>query len=387
MAEKNLDFDTVVDRRNRACVKYDMIAKTGRDIETIPLWIADMDFKVSSYIQDALQEINDHGVYGYNTVVDGYFESVKAWMKKRHNWNIDEKWIVTTPGVVYALKIAIKAFTKIGESVLIQEPVYHQFAKSIGATQRRMVVSNLVVDDKGNYSIDFEDFEKKIVDENVKLFIMCSPHNPVGRVWTKEELEKLGDICIKHDVLVISDEIHFDFDYEREHVVFAAIKDQFKENCIVCTAPSKSFNIAGLSVSNIIIPNMILRRQFKKEIEYSGGVHVSIQGLAGCKAAYDHGEEWFDAVKVYIKDNYNFIKDYLNEHLPLAIVSPLEGTYLAWVNFEKYGLADEELNHIIKTKARVWLSPGNEYGEIGKGYQRINLACPRKVLEDRNKGN
>ena len=380
MAESNLDFDTVVDRRNTYSLKYDFAEERNKPKDVLPLWVADMDFLISSYIQDAIQKQTEHGIFGYSDVKEEYFEALKRWMKTHHNWDIEEEWLVKTPGVVYALAMAVKAFTKENESVLFQQPVYYPFGSAITDNHRKLVVSDLILDEDGRYQIDFEDFEEKIVKEDVKLFFLCNPHNPVGRVWTKEELIRLGDICLKHNVLVVSDEIHADFAFKREHQVFVNLKEEYKDISIVATAPSKTFNIAGLQVSNILIPNPLLRKEIEKQISASGYSQLNVLGLVATLAAYQHGQEWYDAMYRYVKDNIAFTKQFVEERLSGVKVVETEGSYLVWLNFRGLHLSEKELEDLIVNKAKLWLDRGSMFGKSGEGFERINVACPRKTL-------
>lgn len=380
MAERNLDFDTVVDRRNTYSLKYDFAEERNKPKDVLPLWVADMDFLISSYIQDAIQKQTEHGIFGYSDVKEEYFEALKRWMKTHHNWDIEEEWLVKTPGVVYALAMAVKAFTKENESVLIQQPVYYPFGSAITDNHRKLVVSDLILDEDGRYQIDFEDFEEKIVKEDVKLFFLCNPHNPVGRVWTKEELIRLGDICLKHNVLVVSDEIHADFAFKREHQVFVNLKEEYKDISIVATAPSKTFNIAGLQVSNILIPNPLLRKEIEKQISASGYSQLNVLGLVATLAAYQHGQEWYDAMYRYVKDNIAFTKQFVEERLSGVKVVETEGSYLVWLNFRGLHLSEKKLEDLIVNKAKLWLDRGSMFGKSGEGFERINVACPRKTL-------
>ncbi|MBQ8233392.1 MAG: pyridoxal phosphate-dependent aminotransferase [Lachnospiraceae bacterium] len=382
MGEKNLDFDTVVDRRNTYSLKYDFAEKRGKPKDVLPLWVADMDFKVSSYIIEALDTINNHGIYGYSEGKEEYFDALSSWLKRHYDWDVSEEWLIKTPGVVFALAMAVQAFTEEGDAVLIQQPVYYPFSEVIEDNDRRIVRNDLVQGPDGRYHIDFEDFEKKIVEENVKLFLLCNPHNPVGRVWTGEELTRLGDICLKHKVIVVSDEIHSAFVFKGKHTVFTGIKEEYKEIGIVCTSPSKTFNIAGLQTSNIFIANEELRKKFRRRVNAAGYSQLNLAGLAACEAAYRHGDEWLDAVLKYIKENADYTKAFLQEKLPKVKMTELEGTYLVWLDFREYGLQGGELDKLIINKAGLWLDSGSMFGKVGDGFQRINIACPRKVLAE-----
>lgn len=381
MAEKNLDFDKVVDRKNTGCLKYDFAVKRGMPEDVLPLWVADMDFKTSSYIQDAIIAQARHGIYGYTESGESYFEALQSWLFNHHDWKVEEKWLVKTPGIVYALAMAVQAFTDEKDAVLIQQPVYYPFSGVIKDNGRKVVDNTLVRDEAGRYHMDIADFEDKIVKEHVKLFLLCNPHNPVGRAWTGEELQKIGDICYKHHVLIVSDEIHADFVFDRKHQVLANLKKEYEEITITCTAPSKTFNIAGLQVSNIFIPDNKLRHQFKRQIAASGYSQLNAVGLAACEAAYRHGEEWYKAVFAYIRENISYTEEFLKQHIPQVKMLRPEGTYLVWMDFRSLGLSNRELEDLIIHKAGLWLDSGAIFGAAGEGFQRINVACPRKTLK------
>lgn len=382
MAEKNLDFNTVVERRNTYSLKYDFAKKRKMPEDLLPLWVADMDFRTSSYIQEALQKQIEHGIFGYSEVQEEYFEVLKHWMKRQHDWDVESKWLIKTPGIVFALAMAVKAFTKEGDGVLIQQPVYYPFSEVIADNGRKIVSNTLVQDETGKYRIDFEDFEYKIVSENIKLFLLCSPHNPVGRVWSEEELIRLGDICYRHHVIVVSDEIHADFVFKGKHHVFANLKEEYKEISIVATSPSKTFNFAGLQISNIFIPNPEVKRKFRKEVDAAGYSQLNVMGLVATKAAYEHGDEWYRAMLKYVSDNIDYTKEFIRERLPKVKLVENEGTYLLWLDFRELELSEIELEDLIIKKAKLWLDSGRIFGTAGKGFQRINVACPRKTLTE-----
>lgn len=375
------DFDKIIDRHGTNCLKFDFAKERGKNGDELSLWVADMDFEVAKPITDALQAQVNHGIYGYTEVKSDYYDIVKNWFKDNFDWEIKKGSLVKTPGVVYAIAMAVKAFTKEGEAVIIQQPVYYPFSEMIIANNRKLVNSPLVLKE-GRYEIDFEDFEKKIVKNNVKLFILCSPHNPVGRVWSVEELKKIGDICIKHGVVIFSDEIHADFVYEpNKHHVFASLGESYAANSVIATAPSKSFNIAGLQVSNIFIENKKLRDAFRNEIVKSGYSQLNTMGLVAARAAYESGKEWLDEVRAYIRDNLIFFRDYLKENIgELSLIEP-EGTYLVWVDFRKLGLSEKQREDLIVNKAKLWIDSGAMFGVDGEGFERFNIACPRSYLK------
>ena len=381
MSERNLDFDAVIDRRGTKCLKYDFAVQRGRPAGVLPLWVADMDFKVSSYIEDSLVRQARHAIYGYTESDTAYFEAVQQWLAAHHGWQVQPDWLQKTPGVVFAIAVAVKACTQPGDAVLIQQPVYYPFSEVITDNGRKIVNSPLKITD-GYYTMDLDALETKIVENKVKLFLLCSPHNPVGRVWSEEELRRVGEICLRHGVLVVSDEIHSDFTREgHPHTVFAKLGAEFEQNCLICTAPSKTFNLAGLQISNIFVPNPELRKKLLKEIAAAGYSQVGLMGLVACQAAYEEGAEWLAQLKAYLEENRKFVKAYLEEHLPeIRLIEP-EGTYLLWLDFKALHLNEKELEHLIVDKAHLWLDSGAMFGPDGEGFERINIACPRATVE------
>ncbi len=382
MPERNLNFDKVENRRNTRSLKYDFAVKRGKPEDVLPLWVADMDFKTSSYIEDALVERAREAIFGYSDVQSEYHEIVNSWMIKHHNWNTKEEWLIKTPGVVFALAMAVKAYTNIGDKILVQYPRYYPFSETIEDNGRRVVSSDLYLGEDNRYHIDFEDFESKIRDNNIKLFFLCNPHNPVGRVWTREELTRIGDICVKYGVTVVSDEIHSDFVFKGEHTVFANIKKEFEDITITCTSPSKTFNLASMLISNIFIANDNLRYRFKREVDAAGISQLSVLGLVATEAAYSQGEEWYQAVKNYIGENIEYTRKFVQENLPCVSMIDTEGTYLLWLDFRGTEISAHDLNDRIINEAKLWLDDGRIFGSQGEGFQRINVACPRVILEE-----
>lgn len=384
MGERNLDFDKVVDRKGTKSLKYDFAVKRGYPEDVLPLWVADMDFPTSSYVEDALVNVARHNIYGYSNTQegDGFFEAVSGWMKRHHGFEVEREWHVKTPGVTFAIAHAIRALTKPGDAVIIQQPVYYPFSSIIRENKRKLVSSDLVIDEEGRYHMDFEDFEQKITENDVKLFILCSPHNPVGRVWTKDELITLGDICKRHGVYVFSDEIHFDFVWKGPHHVFQDLKEEYKDFTITATAPSKTFNLAGLQQSNIFIPNESIRRKFKAEISATGYDEPNIFGLTAAQTAYESGDEWYNAATAYIKGNIDFAAEFVKDNLPGVRLIDTQGTYLIWLDFRNLGINAVELDDILVNKAKLWLDSGKIFGKAGEGFQRINTTCPRSILEE-----
>lgn len=376
------DFDKVVDRRNTDSLKYDFAVENGLPADVLSLWIADMDFPAPEAVLDALHRAVDHGVFGYTGTKDDYYEAVAGWFAAHFDWQPEKQWLVKTPGVVFALATAVRAFTAPGDAVLIQPPVYSPFFSVIRENDRRIVESPLTLEN-GRYGIDFADFEKKIAENGVKLFILCSPHNPIGRVWTPEELKKLGDICGKYNVFVVSDEIHCDFAFpDHPHTPFLRAVPELQDRSMVCTAPSKTFNLAGLQASNIWIPGEAARSAYQKELSRIGIGGPNLMGLRACQAAYEGGAEWLEACKAYLRENLAFMRTYVQENLPqLRMIEP-EGTYFAWLDCSGLGLTDQELNDLIIHKAKLWLDAGNIFGTAGEQFQRFVLACTRATLAE-----
>jgi cystathionine beta-lyase len=375
------DFDTIIERKGTNCLKYDFAAERGKPADVLPFWVADMDFQTAPIIRERLAQAVEHGIFGYSEGKDDYFQALQGWYETHFDWKIQRNWLIKTPGVVFALAMAVRAFSEKGDGVLIQQPVYYPFQEVIVDNGRTLVNSPLKQVD-GRYEMDFEDLEQKIAENNVKVFLLCSPHNPVGRVWKKWELKKLGEICKKYNVIVVSDEIHSDFVWEgHKHTVFASLSPEIAEITITCTAPSKTFNVAGLQLSNILIPNQKLRRKFRHEVTSAGYSQVNVMGLVACQAAYEGGEEWLLELKKYLWDNYLFLKDYIEEKMPKLHVGVLEGTYLVWIDFRELGLTEEQREDLIVKKAHLWLDSGAIFGEDGEGFERINIACPKSVLK------
>lgn len=391
MSEKNIDFDRHIERKNTDCLKYDFAVRRGKPENVLPFWVADMDFMTSSYVIDALKERAEHGIFGYTEGRESYFEAVSGWMQSRHGWHVEREWLIETPGVVFALAAAVRAFTEPGDYVMINQPVYYPFSEVIRDNDRKIIISNLVLDeDKGKYFFDFDDVEAKIKEYNVRLYILCSPHNPVGRVWTEEELVRLGDICLRNNCIVVSDEIHSDFVYgENKHHVFAGLKGKLADISIVCTAPSKTFNIAGLQISNIFIKNQTLRRRFRHQVAAAGYSQPNTMGIVACEAAYKNGSEWYESMLKYIEGNIAYLGDYIAKELPQIRMIEPEGTYLVWLDFRKLGLTENKLENLIVNRAGLWLDAGAVFGKCGEGFERINVACTRELLVtalDRLKG-
>jgi cystathionine beta-lyase len=379
-------FDAVIRRDNTNSVKWN--PKIYKDMfdgceDLLPLWVADMDFRVSSGITERLQEVLDHAIFGYTCRDDEYFEAVKRWNKVKHNFDIEKDEIIFTPGVVPAINQAILSFTEKGDSILIQPPVYPPFQRSVLTNGRKIVKNPLVEVKRGKYEIDFDDMEKKIVENDVKMLIFCSPHNPVGRVWTPEELKKVDELCRKYNVLVLSDEIHSDITFgENQHKSFSTISPEAAQNSITCTSVSKTFNLAGLRVSNIIIKNPELREKFRQTQAELAVEEPNSFAIAGVKGAYLESDEWYAEMKNYLAENIEYALEYINENLPKVKVNKPEGTYLLWLDFRDYNLTTEELKKIFEEDIKVAVNFGNNFGEEGAGFIRLNIACPNSILKE-----
>jgi len=377
------NFDKVINREHTANVKYDLREVYFGKADVQPMWVADMDFESPDFIREAVLKRAEHPIYGYTFRSEEYFTSIINWVKRRHNWSLQKDWILFTPGIVPALNMATLTFTKPGDGVLVQPPVYFPFFSAATNHKRKLIENQLIFKD-GRYSIDFDDFEKKA--KVSKMFFLSNPHNPVGRLWTKDELLRIGEICVKNDVIIISDEIHCDLtlpDYK--HVPLASLTKEIAKKTVTCIAPSKTFNIAGLATSSLIIIDKTLRSQFHQIIDHIHIGNGNLFGAAASIAAYSNGDRWLDELMQYIENNFKLLDDFINRELPnLHLVKP-EATYLAWIDFNKTGLTDKEIKDKLLNEAKLGLSPGPIFGRGGEGFQRMNLATPKanvlKALE------
>ena len=374
------DFDTPIDRTHTWSIKHDFKKENEKADDILPLWVADMDFRSPDSVVEALKKAVDHGIFGYSRADESYFDAVAAWYQKRHHLTLQPEWMTCTPGIVFALSIAVRAFTQEGDAVLIQPPVYHPFSRAILRNKRTLVENPLVLKD-GHYEMDLEELEQKVLDEHVKLMILCNPHNPVGRVWTSEELTALADICLRHHVYVISDEIHGDFVWQgHEQTPYASISEEACLHSMMCTAPSKTFNLAGMATSNLFIPDPEMRRKFRSELLDVGQENMNRLGLFACRAAYEGGGEWLDQLIGYLAGNLALVRDFCKNRVPqIQLVEP-EGTYLAWLDCRELGMTDDELMAFFSNEAKVWLDPGTHSGEQGSGFMRFNLGSSRSVI-------
>lgn len=367
-------------------MKWDHLGKMFplfADKKLLPLWVADMDFECAPPIQEAIRKRIDHGVFGYTVCGDDYYESVVNWMAKRHDWQIHKEWIVFARGIVPTLCFCVQTFTNPGDKVIIQRPVYYPFT-AVVENNGRVVANNALVYNDNYYTIDFEDLEEQAADPTAKLMFLCNPHNPVGRVWTAEELETLGDICLKNDVVLVSDEVHGDLTLNNHcHIPITNVAPRFMKNTIICTAPSKTFNLAGMHTSNIIIPDKKLRGNYMRTaIDKHFNLDANPLGVEATKAAYNHCDEWLDELLMYVENNMRFIANFCRENIPQVTLVKPQGTYLAWLDFTQIGLTQSQLTDLIINKCQIALDEGYFFGPEGIGFERVNVACPRATLEE-----
>ena len=379
---KREDFDRKTDRHGTMSLKYDFNIQRGKPADAMQLWVADMDWGCPECVREELGKAVSEGIFGYTEADEAYYRAVTDWFRKHYSWKAEAEWIIKTPGVVFALAQAVKAFTESGDGVLIQSPVYYPFYEVIRDNDRRIVENPLKLQN-GHYEMDFEDLEKKLAGEKIKLMFLCSPHNPVGRVWTKDELRRIGELIRKYQVILVSDEIHCDLVRPGfVHHVFSEVAPEAADQVLICTAPSKTFNLAGLQVSNIFIKNPALRAKLKKEIDRAGYSQLNMAGLIACKAAYQGGEEWLADCKAYLWENLDYLKSFVERYLDgVRLIEP-EGTYFAWLDFSGTGMEQGELKNLILNKAKLWLDDGDIFGKPGFGFERLAYACQRSTLEE-----
>lgn len=372
-------FDEVIERRGTNAVKWDGLkAVFGRE-DVLPMWVADMDFKAPDVVIEAIRQSASHGVYGYTIVPDSTREAIINWMSDRHSWSIEKDWLLFNHGVVPSIGAAVEALTEPGDAVIVQPPVYNPFFDMIEKNGRKLVHNELLLKD-GRYEMDFVDLEEKIKAEHAKMVVLCSPHNPGGRVWTKEELTTLGDLCEKHNVFLVSDEIHADLTREpHKHISIASLSESYAAFTVTLIAPSKTFNLAGLQASSLIIPDKGVRTKLQKVFARQGQFTLNQMGIAGMEAAYLYGHAWLDEALDYIKENIQLVKDFADQHIPSLTVMKPEGSYLVWVDCRKLGLSDKELLALFLDHG-VALGNGAKYGPGGEGFMRINVACPRSTV-------
>lgn len=373
------DFDEIIPRRGTNSYKWDTPAEEG----VLPMWVADMDFRTAPAVVDALLRRARHGIFGYTKVPDAYYRAIVGWFSRRHGWTIDPQTIICTTGVVPALSASIKALTRPGDRVLVMTPAYNCFYSSIRNNGCELSPVPMIYSAGSSYAVDFEALERAAADERARLLLLCNPHNPGGRVWTRDELRRIGEICLRHEVFVVSDEIHCELTFDgHDYTPYATLGGEFARRSVVCTSPSKAFNIAGLQIANIIAPDDDVRSRIDRAINDNEVCDVGPFGVEALMAAYGEGGEWLDALRGYLWDNYLTLRDFFAEHLPQYPVMPLEGTYLAWVDCRAAGMDSERLAQRLLDEAKLKASPGAMYGPGGENFLRLNMACPRALLID-----
>lgn len=374
------DFGKIVDRNGTNAVKWDSLKNEYPNKEIIPLWVADMDFEVPKEVRENISKRLEQNVYGYTMIPDSYYDAAIGWFKKKHNWEVEKDWIVFTPGVVPGVNYIIRTFTNPGDEIIIQTPVYHQFENTIRSTGR-VVVDNPLIEDDGYYTFDLENLKEKITDRT-KMLILCNPHNPVGRSWTERELKELGKICLENDILVLSDEIHSDLVFKpNEHFVYSKLGKEFEENCIISTAPNKTFNIAGLKTANLIIPNDKLRKEFKIELEKMAIGGPTIFGMIAQESAYKYGWDWYEEMMQYIEGNIDFVVEYIEKNIPKIKTYKPESTYLLWLDCRELGLEGQKLIDFFIEECGIYFNSGEVFGKEYAGYVRMNVATRRDLLD------
>lgn len=370
------NFDEVVPRRGTNSYKWD----SAGDADVLPMWVADMDFRTAPPVVEALKKRVEHGIFGYVRVPDVCYGTVAGWFAGRHNWQIEKEWIIYTTGVVPALSAVIKALTTSGDKVVVQTPVYNCFFSSIRNNGCEVITSPLIYEN-GTYQMDFIDLEQKVADPGVKVLLLCNPHNPAGRVWTKQELTRLGEICLRNDVWVVSDEIHCELVFPgHTYIPFASVSEEFQMHSITCTSPSKAFNLAGIQIANIVSADADIRMKIDKAININEVCDVNPFGIEALMAAYTDGVEWLEELNRYLFANYHCLRAYFDEYLPEFSVVSLEGTYLVWVDCSVLKQPSEAIMKTLLDKEKLWVNEGSLYGEAGEGFIRINIACPRQQL-------
>lgn len=376
-------FDQVINRKKTDSVKWDYTKRIFGVEDVLPMWVADMDFQAPEEVIDALHTRVDHGIFGYTMPGSKMEDAVTNWLKSRHSWEIDPKTITYSPGIVTAISMAIHAFTTSEDKIVVQPPVYYPFFEIAQKHKREVLYNQLLLNENFRYEIDFIDLEEKLSDERTKLFILCNPHNPSGRVWSKEELTKIGDLCIKHNVLIISDDIHSDLLlFGNQYTPIASIRKNIANQTITCIAPSKTFNLAGLQASILLIPNDSLKRRYNEVQQLFGVMGINTLGADAMQAAYEQGSNWLDELIQYLQENVLLIEEYLMNHLPQVKIMRPESTYLVWIDVRSLNKSDKELQELLLNKGKLALHIGSKFGENGEGFLRMNIACPKETLLD-----
>lgn len=375
-------FNKVINRKNSGSAKWNTKKIFGIE-DVLPMWVADMDFQAPIEVLDALHSRVEHGIFGYSMPGEKVEDAIQGWLKKRHNWEIDKTSITYSPGIVTAISLAIQAFTDPVDKIVVQPPVYYPFFEIAKKHKREVLYNQLLLTNEERYEIDFKDLEEKFSDPHTKLFILCNPHNPGGRVWSKEELTKIGELCIKHNVLLISDDIHSDLLlFDNHYTPIASISEAIANQTVTCIAPSKTFNLAGLQSSVVLINNDSLKRKYQAVQQLYGLSSLNSFGIDALEAAYKHGEKWLDELITYLEGNVLYIESFIKDHLPEVKVMRPESTYLVWLDARNLKKSDDEIKSLLLNKGKLALEPGSKFGENGAGFLRMNFACPRETLAD-----
>ncbi|AZA84369.1 cystathionine beta-lyase [Chryseobacterium lactis] len=371
------NFDEIIERRGTDSVKWDWAKE-----DVLPMWVADMDFKTAPEVIQAISEKVSHGVFGYGTIPENFNQSVMDWWETHHNFTIEKEWLLPATGILPSLSAIVRTFVKPDENIILQTPVYNHFFTILENYGCHIVCNDLKYKD-GNYSIDFEDLEKKASDAKTKLLLLCNPHNPVGKVWTRADLERIAEICSRNKVMVVSDEIHSDLIFnDRRHIPFVSVAQHYELESVTCGSPCKTFNFSGLPISYLISWDKNILEQTRKTLELQENSYPNPIAMEALIAAYTKGHEWMNELKEYLYQNFIFLKNFCNEHLPEIKVIPLEATYLVWLDCSALGKTSDELSKILLTEGKVWLNSGMMYGENGEGFLRINIGCPRELLTE-----
>ncbi|WP_173915765.1 MalY/PatB family protein [Halobacillus sp. Marseille-Q1614] len=375
-------FTEITSRKGTRSVKWDYAAELYQSDDVLPMWVADMDFQVPEPVIEALEERVKHGIFGYTMPDDQVKETITSWLYKRHDWEMEKDWITYSPGVIPSLHMIIQSLTQPSDSVIIQTPVYPPFYSVIKQHDRKLVTNPLIYQNE-EYSIDFSDFENKIVEHDVKIFILCNPHNPIGRVWKRDELIKLSEICLRHEVTIVSDEIHADLVFKpNTHIPIASLSEEVNQSAITCLSPTKTFNLAGLQASYLVTADEEKRKQIKAQFDKQGMFMLNTLGLTAMEAAYRDGEEWLEELLKTLEKNRDYVTERIHNEIDEIRVIHAEGTYLIWLDFRKLNLSHKELKSFMQKKAKIGLNDGESFGEEGQGFMRINVAAPPKIVQD-----
>jgi cysteine-S-conjugate beta-lyase len=376
-----MNFDKKIDRFNTGSVKWEMTKEIYGTSDVLPMWVADMDFYPPQQVLDAIKTRVDHGVFGYSFVPPVVNEAISSWLERRHGWTISPSWILFSPGVVPSISMAIQSFSDLGDRILVQPPIYTPFFDMTELNGRVIEASPLVLKD-GRYEIDFDSFEASL-KKGCRLFLLCNPHNPGGRVWTREELTRIAELCIQYDCLILSDEIHSDIVFSsHKHIPIASLGDEIAAKTITCVAPSKTFNLAGLQTSAVIIPNDDLREKFQAFQKRQGFFTLNAIGIKAMEAAYLHGWDWLEALTAYLEENVGVAREFISQELPAVKLIEPDASYLIWLDLRNLGLPDDELQRRLVDIGKLGLEPGSKYGIGGEGFVRMNIGCPRDILLD-----